>query len=173
MKCRRIKYNFNPDYNPNPVVEWFEDRYHEVRSFTRGIYRYVIRVCKWLPFLWYNEDWDSAYAVQCMEFKLKHIAKCIEKSPVLYEKDRKNCLKRLHRFRGVLKRLEEDGYPYIENYTWAYSKKKEYIEGLGEITKLDTTKWKKYILPIAEMQRQDDLDYVAKCFKFYMRKWWD
>lgn len=46
----------------------------------KQFFRNIIRIIKWVPRLWNNEDWDHNYALYVFRFKLSDIADYIEKN---------------------------------------------------------------------------------------------
>lgn len=46
----------------------------------RHFFRFLKRLCDWLPILWDDEDWDSNKLFRIMQFKISRIRKCIEKN---------------------------------------------------------------------------------------------
>lgn len=48
----------------------------------------VRRICAWLPLLWRDRDWDQAFLVRIVEYKLRRMADCIERNQIVMSADR-------------------------------------------------------------------------------------
>jgi len=46
----------------------------------KRFFRNIVRIIKWIPRLWNNEDWEYNYALYLLKFKLGDIANYIEKN---------------------------------------------------------------------------------------------
>ena len=53
--------------------------YNKLAIFLRKVGRFLLRVLRWLPVLWKQEEWDFGFTYDILEFKLKEIRKCIAK----------------------------------------------------------------------------------------------
>ena len=97
--------------------------------------RFIIRLFKWIPILWKQEDWDYEYIYDLMEVKMKEIQNCLRKDTLHVGNNRhireiNICLAYMDRFRNWDKYVElpedaswgERGLKFSNNTTKKYRK---------------------------------------------------
>ena len=102
--------------------EWLKNLfyYSGVSCFLRRTGRFLVRLVRWLPVLWNQEDWDYAYVYDLLVVKMKELRKDMSKD---YWHDQKEvqrsirqidiCLSRLDRYLNWTKYY---GYPMNDIY---------------------------------------------------------
>lgn len=53
--------------------------YNEPGIFLRRVGRFILRLKRWLPVLWKQEEWDFEYTYDLLEQKIKDLRDCIKK----------------------------------------------------------------------------------------------
>lgn len=53
--------------------------YNSISSFIRKVGRFIVRVVRWLPVLWEQEDWDYSYIYDLLIMKMKELRKDMSK----------------------------------------------------------------------------------------------
>ena len=94
--------------------------YNRVSAFIRKCGRFTLRIIRWLPVLWNQEDWDYEYIYDLLEVKMKELRKDMSKD---YWHEQKSvqkgirqidiCLARLDRWRNWTNYYE---YPMEDLY---------------------------------------------------------
>lgn len=60
------------------IKDWIEELfYHEPFIFLRRLGRFILRLYRWIPVLWKQEEWDFGYTFDILEHKIKEIRKCV------------------------------------------------------------------------------------------------
>ena len=72
--------------------------------------RFTVRVFQWIPVLWNDEDWDFAYLLYILKFKLEKIEKALKEDDLHLHADR-----RARQARVVIEHLNR--YLDIDKYT--------------------------------------------------------
>jgi hypothetical protein len=111
-------------------------------------YSRIKRLVRWIPVIWQDADWDWVYIISLLEFKISQVRKTIKGSFIGSEKAER----RLWEFEQILKRIAKDDY-YMNS---------EQIE--PRITDTEAH---------AKEQFEQDIDFVARYLKKYLRTWWD
>ena len=106
--------------------------YNRFSIFLRKIGRFILRLIRWIPLLYKQEEWDYEYIYDILELKMKELQKSISKDTWHTEHCVKRellqikvCLSRLDRFRNWDKYIDvpdeemkfvptEDGYNKLE-----------------------------------------------------------
>ena len=52
--------------------------YNEPCIFLRKVGRFILRLCRWVPLLWKQEEWDFGYTYEILELRLKELRKSLE-----------------------------------------------------------------------------------------------
>lgn len=68
--------------------------YNEFSSFLRRLKRFILRLFRWIPVLWNQEEWDYEYVYDLLEMKMKELRENISKDT-------------WHESRGVKKRIKQ------------------------------------------------------------------
>jgi hypothetical protein len=149
-------------YQLNPLY-WLE------RGATR-----IHHICRWLPILWNDHDWDYFYLYKVMQFKIRCMRKHHEKYRIIA--NWKNVAKRMFIAENLLERMIRDDYCIDEME--AYHEKHPFIwedSPRGRILKGDPTGWPelKRIHEREEYLYKQDLEYFLKIIRKYVRGWWD
>jgi hypothetical protein len=94
--------------------------YNRFAAFLRRIGRFIKRMCRWIPVLWNQEEWDYAYIYDLLVMKMKELKGDMSKD---YWHDQKEvqrsikqidlCLERLDRY---LNWMEHYYYPMEDIY---------------------------------------------------------
>lgn len=94
--------------------------YNRFAAFLRRIGRFIKRMCRWIPVLWNQEEWDYAYIYDLLVMKMKELKEDMSKD---YWHDQKEvqrsikqidlCLERLDRY---LNWTEHYYYPMEDIY---------------------------------------------------------
>lgn len=53
--------------------------YNKVSIFLRKVGRFLLRLIRWVPLLWRQEEWDFGYTYEVLELKLKELRENISK----------------------------------------------------------------------------------------------
>lgn len=93
-------------------------------SLIKKILKFPFKLAKWVPIIWRDEDWDWAFIMILLDFKLKNMEKCFRESDIA-EDDKKtaNQIKYARQLisRGAdsdewsWKKLDDDKYKYYKD----------------------------------------------------------
>lgn len=77
-----VRPSFIKSLNINDSKMTIKDRieeifYHEPFIFLRKFGRFILRLFRWIPVLWKQEEWDFGYTYDILEFKIKEIRNCV------------------------------------------------------------------------------------------------
>lgn len=63
------------------IKDWIEEIvwYNPVTIYLRKVGRFILRVIRWIPVLWKQEEWDFGYTYDILKHKILEIRKNIEK----------------------------------------------------------------------------------------------
>lgn len=50
----------------------------------------IIKICKYLPILWKDEDWDYEYILALLKYKLKRTRDCISRNQIISNGERRD-----------------------------------------------------------------------------------
>ena len=70
--------------------------YNNFFSFVRRFGRFILRLIRWLPILWNQEEWDYGYMYDLLEMKMKELRKDMSRDT-------------WHEQKGVQKRIKQIG----------------------------------------------------------------
>lgn len=133
---------------------------------------FLKRCWDYIPLLWSDRDWDHAFLLNMMQFKIKRMKelhiRC--KRHVGVEKT----IKQLLICEQLLDRLAKDEYT---DKTYQEHNEKWYPgmdiwDRLNERNPKESKEFRK-IMDHGEYMYQQDVDLFCKIFKKYHRKWWD
>lgn len=51
--------------------------YNQPCIFLRRVGRFILRLMRWIPILWNQEEWDFGYTYDILKHKIKEIRKCV------------------------------------------------------------------------------------------------
>jgi len=126
---------------------WF---WSDVRYFIRKAIRFPSRIIKWAKIIFHDEDWDYAYLLYLLEFKLKNMAENLEKhSHHLYSdrdvKEIKVVISHIQHYRDIDKYVEREEYKFCTELTEdGYSRLKDNMTKRGRfllIRSRDLQEW--------------------------------
>jgi hypothetical protein len=128
--------------------------------------RRVGHILSWVPFLLEDHDWDFAYILRVLEYKIARTRKCITKNNHISTKDIELICKRTRTCELLLRRLRDDDYidlssVFDENYDIGKTLSPEKSELLKKLNAHEV-----YL-------RNQDMDMLFKYLKKYGRSWWD
>lgn len=136
--------------------------------------RRVHHIAKWLPVLWSDNDWDYLYLYQVMQFKIKCMREHQLKHRIIV--DYKKVAHRMFVAEQLLKRLLDQDYvtkeyeDYHERHPHVWEESPR-----GMILKGDPAGWPE-LKKLHEKEKyleEQDLDYLFKILRKYIRTWWD
>lgn len=88
--------------------------YNSFSCFLRKVGRFILRLFRWLPVLWNQEDWDYEYIYDLLEMKMKELRKDMSKDTW---HEQKGVQKRIKQIGICLKRLDMwRNWPEYYNY---------------------------------------------------------
>ena len=133
-------------------------KFYNLRKFGR----FILRLFKWIPILWKQEDWDFEYMYDLLEIKMKDIRECLKKDTLHVNSDRhvreiSVCLGYMDRFRNW------------DNYI----KKPDNLKSIGieEIhSNIGEYRIKEYVRKNVAFEK-DNYDMFWKCFIKWHRNW--
>ena len=71
--------------------------------------RRIIRICEWIPVLWNNYDWDYAYLLVVIDFKLARMQKAIREGSCIQESiDEK--VGQIQECRDLIKQIQDENF---------------------------------------------------------------
>lgn len=171
--------------NDNRVLEFFHNTGHRISSFFRRVYRII----QWIPIIWNDRDWDWAYALKIMDYKLKRMSDNFSSTDY---HDNTESLKQIKIARTLIARIYENDYGsrktdaleaeygvsreynFIKDETGEYYKMeaKWVPEQSPEQVKFLDKLWHKAHLD-GEKQMKYELDYLFRFMSKHIRKWWN
>ena len=134
-------------------------KFYNIRKFGR----FILRLFKWIPILWKQEDWDYEYLYDLIEIKLKELRECFQKDDLHVDSDKfakqiSICLAYMDRFRNW------------DNYIKTPDNLKSI--GIEEIhTNIGEYRIKEYVRKNVAFEK-DNYDMFWKCFIKWHRNWW-
>ena len=89
-------------------------RYYRFKWFVGDTIIGIRNVIRWIPVVWYDQDFDWSFLSRIMEYKLRRMSKCIGKGGF---EGSKKCGRQMLICAEILKRLDEDkmGKPHRVN----------------------------------------------------------
>lgn len=134
---------------------------------------FLERCFAYLPLLWVDRDWDHAFLLNMMSFKIKRMKelhiRC--KRHVGVEKT----IKQLLTCEQLLDRMSKDEYTdksyHDHNQKWFGGKC--ILDRLNDPKDPKESKEFRRIMDHGEYMYQQDVDMFCKIFKKYHRRWWD
>ncbi len=168
----------------NPVIEFFYDRYHDIRNF----FWKIVRFCQWFPVLWQDRDWDWGFILSILEYKLLRMQRNFQSSHyVNHEKD----IAQIQVARALIKRINADDYYSVkldalerefkttrrfgfEDAGGGYSTMKHYYYPEPEpgMEKFLDKFWDAAHVD-AEKQSQYEIKYLFQYLGKHLSHWWD
>lgn len=66
---------------PMTLKDWIIEIfcYNPISRFLKKIWRFILRLFRWLPLLWNQEEWDYEYVYDLIEMKMKELRKEMSK----------------------------------------------------------------------------------------------
>ena len=148
----------------------------------RALFR-ILHICKWLPILWNDHDWDCGYLYIVIRHKLKLMRESHEKNRIIGDwakvaheiKIAELCLDRLIKNEYIDKDWEEHEKKYgsfLERRKWVSSPDGTYMRMETEYSPECSADVRR-IAKREEALKRQDLETFAKMFVKYSRGWWD
>ena len=165
IKSLEIEENFKMTFK-----DWVEEIlwYNNFSCSLRRVGRFIKRLCRWLPLLWNQEEWDYAYIYDLLIMKMKELKKDMSKN---YWHDQKEVQRSIKQIDICLKRL--DNYlNWTEHYYYP-------MEDIYYEPTTDGCVKMCYASERNEKQRLGAIDFEEKNFKKFWkdfiqwhRGWW-
>lgn len=92
--------------NKMTIKDWIVEIvwYNQPCIFLRRVGRFILRIIRWIPVLWKQEEWDFGYTYDILEHKIKEIRKCVSEDTWHTE----DCVKEeLQQIDSVLEHLDK------------------------------------------------------------------
>ena len=92
--------------NKMTIKDWIVEIvwYNQPCIFLRRVGRFILRIIRWIPVLWKQEEWDFGYTYDILEHKIKEIRKCVSEDTWHTE----DCVKEeLEQIDSVLEHLDK------------------------------------------------------------------
>lgn len=131
----------------------------------RNLLRRVSNIIAWLPILWADRDWDFAFLLRIMRFKISRMRRHHQKyglstykRQALIERKMRTCELLITRI------LEED---YLKSWT-----QPSWSDWPRAFTEQEVAEMKKASEHDRRMQRQDE-DLLFSILRKHYRNWWD
>jgi hypothetical protein len=80
-----------------------------LRSFSR-IPAKIMKLIEYSQLLWSDEDWDWAYIVIMLRYKIKRTRDCIDRNQIIADEERHDILRQMDLVIKLLDRVERDKY---------------------------------------------------------------
>lgn len=199
---RKIKQLFcpNEEWNTSWPMRWLDGLIESNNPLVRFLYRSVwsnvmmtiqnvSRIITWLPILWHDRDWDYAFILKILKYKLSRVRQCISSNGIIEGADR--VAKQISYAEFLIDRILEDDYCETEMkqhiQKWGpYCRRKKWTNGqlVGHafhIRQNSTThqKWQQQIAEeraIHQKQmdtRNKDRERLFRHLSKYIERWWD
>ena len=132
-------------------------------SSIRKFGRFIVRIIRWMPIIWKQEDWDFEYMYDLLEIKMKDIQNCLRKDKLHVGSDKhvreiSICLGYMDRYRNSDKYLEKPAYA-------KHMEVEDILTNLGEYR--ITSFANKYI-----NFEKENFRMFWKCFVKWHTNWW-
>lgn len=127
--------------------------YNPVSLFLRKLGRFLLRLCRWIPVLYEQEEWDAEYIYDILELKLKELYKNIQQDTWHEERGVKRsllqikiCLERLHRYQNAYEYFDvpECAFEFNEDGTVELLTTKDYDKIIDDLVKFEYKNNKKF-----------------------------
>jgi hypothetical protein len=138
-------------------------------SPVREFVRYVAKVCAYARLLWDDRDWDWAYILKLLKYKLERTRKTIQAGNHHVGADR-DC-RRIRTCEILLDRIIRDNYCEVE---WARFFQKYPVDWsrINDHTpEQDEAFWR--VANHETYQQNQDLEMFCRIFRKHVRDWWD
>lgn len=173
-------------YLENEAFNWF---YRNVWTNITSFIANVKRTIEWLPIIWQDRDWDHAYILRILKYKLSRVRKCITGNNIIEGATRVG--KQIAYAEFLIDRILEDDYHKDE---WAkhekkwgpYCRRRKWTNGssVGNAHRIrqNATTHQKWVQQHAEEMaiyrkqeatKEKDKDRLFKHLKTYLERWWD
>lgn len=155
--------------------ETIKDKIEPFISYLKHCRRFIKRLYAWIPILWKDEDWDSAYLYEIMAFKISRLRKDMEESArhLGYEKD-------VHNMKIAENLLQRQGLSdfYYDND----EKNRQYCECPDDKFSFGNSlfvnhlcNWcsRKTQLSRQNKKEKEDYDFMWKHIGKHSKRWWN
>ena len=140
----------------------------------------ISRLIYWIPKIWRDRDWDSAYLYEMMRYKLIRMRDEIQNSAshTSWERDVQNMTVAIE----LLNRLDNTGYndyySDMHNVKLYYcldctvTAEKEFFDFIGKRCTECSNKWKSAYL-VSQKHENADFSYLWEIMRKHSRQWWN
>lgn len=142
--------------------------YNSFSCFLRKVGRFILRLFRWLPVLWNQEEWDYEYIYDLLEMKMKELRKDMSKDTWHEQKGVQKrikqigiCLKRLDMWRNWPEYYEYPTYDVVHTPTKDGCYRLDYTSEGNEKQRLGAIDFE-----------QKNYDKFWKDFLAWHRGWW-
>ena len=143
----------------------------------------IINLIKWFPIIWQDRDWDYHYIYKILHFKLKNMEEFMLGNKC-WSANHKQIAHEIKIAKLLLERLMKDNY--LENAMYWYDKKFE-DRSWDEMFQDEGNGLKRYIgdpnierdksfgkcCKHSDYMEKQDLNYLFKHMRKYIKNWWD
>ncbi len=136
-------------------------------------FKNIHRICVWIPILWNDRDWDYAYILDILKFKISRNRSYLEKYGIGLDKDKH--IKQMKTVECLIERLTSPYCmaEYDEHFKkWGYANDLMLLVINNKRTKQESDEFKR-IVDKEEYMWQQDFKYLNSILNKHLRKWWD
>lgn len=126
-------------------------------------------ILAWLPILWRDRDWDYAFLLRIIEFKISRMRRHHLKHSHAGKREIHRITHHMRTCELLLKRLQNDEYLEAEDYPRA----NRTIEDLIRPWSDDEIKIAKYAIKRAELRRRHEEELLFRILRRHYKTWWD
>jgi hypothetical protein len=154
------------------MIRTLRDWYYDISAGIRNLWAYT-------PIIWRTREWDHAYLLELMEFKMRRMAVAIGDNGHLLHGDRHG--RQLRVCAELCRRIRED--EYYDNLTgptdfrsWftpsGHGTYRFHLETYRNGVIVTDAEMRRYY-KMAERNRKNDLDYLCRVMSKHLLSWWD
>jgi len=143
-------------------------------NWLRDVVRGIKNLVAYAPLIWCDRDWDFAYLLALMEFKMRRMANSIGNSGIT--EDSRHAATTLIEAADTCQRLYEDEYGVAEHGALDVKYGVEYLDMEGHFGRegSDEERVERHAVHTKAMDDQfKDLDRLAELFGTELLGWWD
>ena len=105
---------FITDLWDHPTHTWCGELYSVTKYKMARAYRRILRFMEYAPIIWEDEDWDGAYTLSMLQYKIRRTRKFISKHGNAVKETRDRDVKNMHIAEEALERMLKDDYARTE-----------------------------------------------------------
>lgn len=144
--------------------------YSKIGIFIQHIFRFIIRLPKYIKLAWKQEDWDYEYLYDLIEMKLKEFLKAQEEDTWHVEKETKRRAKQIRICLAYLDRYRN--WPDYYDYPTDDIKSIDSPDGSGYKRRISTNKYNEIKRKGADTYEKFNYDMFWKRFLQWHHGWW-